>query len=61
MKIHIHAKNKIKKAVITFEDGSFTRLKFSASGKKDFTTETDGNLIIITGTNNYNGRYVLSD
>ncbi len=59
-KVEKFAKKSIKKAVITFDNGLSAKLKYNASGKKDFTTESDGTIIIITGTNNYNGKVTTS-
>nr|MCR5024168.1 S8 family serine peptidase [Lachnospiraceae bacterium] len=58
LKVDKYDKNKgiVKKASVTYENGSTAKLRFNASGKKDFTSKTEDGIVTITGTNNYDGK-----
>ncbi len=58
VKVDKYDRNKgiVKKASVTYESDSVTKLKFNASGKKDFTSKTEDGIVTITGTNNYDGQ-----
>ena len=48
-------KGQVKKLLYTDEKEKKTKLKASSAGKKDYKQEKEGDLIKITGTNNYDG------
>ncbi len=54
------AKNKVKKVSVLDEKERKTKLKASASGKKDYKSQVEGNLAVITGTNNYDGEVKIN-
>ncbi len=58
VKVDKYDKNKgiVKKAGVTDENGNTAKIKYNASGKKDFTSKTEESIVTITGTNNYDGQ-----
>ncbi len=46
----------VKKASVKTDENTPVKIRYNSGGKKDFTSEKKGELIIVTGTNNYNGQ-----